>query len=122
MKVVTTPTQLLEGFPVGPHDTTTCQHCEYRLYEGDRVTVLASRPADTDRWAIYRPYCVACSPDTITEPTRGCTELLAECRLGTRADLPTQQTRVVALEPEIQDSSPPSNRAAESEAIPIPDR
>lgn len=121
MRVTTTPVQLFEGFPIGPQGTTVCQHCGTTLYEGDRATVLASRPADTDCWAIHRPYCAACSPDTISQPTLGCTELLAQCRLGTRADLATQQTRLVVLEPEIQDASEP-NTATDHEAPPAAHR
>ncbi|WP_306055615.1 hypothetical protein [Natronococcus wangiae] len=116
MRLTATPDQLLEGFPIGPQGTTECQHCGYTLYEGDRATVLASRPAETNQWAIHRPYCVTCSPDAIRHPTLGCTELLAQCRLGTRADLATQQTRLVVLEPELLDSSEPS----ESQSAPEP--
>ncbi|WP_049888685.1 hypothetical protein [Natronococcus occultus] len=121
MRVATTPMQLLEGFPVGPQPTA-CQHCGDTLQEGDHATVFAARPADADQWAIHRPYCPTCSPDTIRHPTVGCTELLAQCRLGTRADLATQQTRLVVLEPELQDSSPPTNRATDPRAMPVPTR
>ncbi|WP_306061318.1 hypothetical protein [Natronococcus wangiae] len=108
MRLTATPDQLLEGLTVGTQGTTHCQWCDHEFYEGDIATILVSRPADTDRWAIHRAYCAACDPSAIAGPTLGCTELLARCRLGTRADLATQQTELVTLEPELIDTSEPA--------------
>jgi hypothetical protein len=108
MKLTTTPEQLLEGLPIGTQGSTHCQWCDHEFYEGDVATILVSRPADSDHWIVHRTYCAACDPSEIAGPTLGCTELLAQCRLGTRADLATQQTELVALEPELIDSSEPA--------------
>jgi hypothetical protein len=108
MKLTTTPEQLLEGLTIGTQGSTHCQWCDYEFYEGDVATVLVSRPADSDHWTVHRAYCAACNPSAIAGPTLGCTELLAQCRLGTRADLATQQTELVALKPELIDSSEPA--------------
>lgn len=108
MRLTTTPDQLLEGFAVGTQGTTHCQWCDYEFYEGDVATILVSRPADSDHWTVHRAYCAACDPSAIADPTLGCTELLAQCRLGTQADAATQQAQLVALEPELIDSSEPA--------------
>lgn len=93
-----------------------------RRVEGDRTTIFAARPADADQGAIHRPYRPTCSPDIIRHPTVGCMEPFTQCRLGTLADLATQQTRLVVLELELKDSSPPTNRATEPRAMPVPNR
>ena len=108
MKLTTTPEQLLEGLTVGTQGSTHCQWCDYEFYEGDTATVLVSRPADADCWTVHRAYCAGCDPSAIAGPTLGCTELLARCRLGTRADLATQQTELVILESELIDASEPA--------------
>ncbi|ELY63395.1 hypothetical protein [Natronococcus jeotgali] len=108
MLLEATPTQLLEGLSVGTQGSTHCQWCDYEFYEGDTATVLISRPADADCWIVHRAYCASCDPSAIAGPTLGCTELLARCRLGTRADLAAQQTELVVLEPKLQDASEPA--------------
>jgi hypothetical protein len=112
MKLTTTPEQLLKGLTVGTQTQTHCQWCDYGFYEGDVAIILVSRPADADYWTVHRAYCTACDPSAIAGPTLGCTELLAQRRLGTQTDTATQQTELVALEPELIDSSEP----AESES------
>jgi hypothetical protein len=113
MKLTTTPDQLLKGFTVGTQTQTHCQWCDHEFYEGDVAIILVSRPADADHWIVHRAYCAACDPSAIAGPTLGCTELLAQCRLGTQTDAATQQAELVALEPEIIDPSEPT----ESESI-----
>jgi hypothetical protein len=113
MKLTTTPEQLLKGLTVGTQTKTHCQWCDHEFYEGDVATILVSRPADADHWIVHRTYCAACDPSAIAGPTPGCTELLAQCRLGTQSDAATQQTELVALEPELIELSEP----AESKSI-----
>ncbi|TYL37443.1 hypothetical protein CV102_17715 [Natronococcus pandeyae] len=108
MKLTTTPEQLLKGLTIGTQTQTHCQWCDHEFYEGDVATILVSKPADSDHWTVHRTYCAACDPSGIAGPTLGCTELLAECRLGTQIDTATQQTELVALEPELIDSSEPA--------------
>ncbi|MDG5821441.1 hypothetical protein [Natronococcus sp. A-GB7] len=108
MKLTTTPEQLLEGLSIGTQGSTHCQWCDYEFYEGDTATVLVSHPADADCWTVHRAYCAGCDPSAIAGPTLGCTELLARCRLGTRADLAIQQTELVILDPKLIDASEPA--------------
>jgi hypothetical protein len=116
MLLEATPAQLLAGFPVGIQGCTHCQWCEYEFYEGDIATVLVSKPADSDHWDVHRAYCVGCDPSAIAGPTLGCTELLVKCRLGTQADLATQQTELVVLEPDLIDASEPAESQSTLEA------
>jgi hypothetical protein len=108
MKLTTTPEQLLTGLTVGTQTKTHCQWCDYEFYEGDAATILVSKPADSDRWNVHRAYCVGCDPSAIVGPTLGCTELLAQCRLGIQTDAATQQTELVVLEPDLIDASEPA--------------
>lgn len=89
MTLTTTPEQLLKGFTVGTQTKTHCQWCDHEFYEGDVAIILVSRPADADHWTVHRAYCAACAPSSIAGPTLGCTELLAQCRLGTQTDTAT---------------------------------
>jgi hypothetical protein len=108
MKLTTTPEQLLTGLTVGTQTKTHCQWCEYKFYEGDVATILVSKSADSDRWAIHRAYCAGCDPSAIAGPTLGCTELLAQCRLGIQTDAATQQIELVVLEPDLIAASEPA--------------
>lgn len=102
-----TPAQLLEGLTVGTQSTTHCQWCDHEFDEGDAVIILFFQPAGTDRWVVHRTYCPTCNPSTIARPVLDCAKLLARCRLGTCADLVTQPTELVVLEPELIDLSEP---------------
>ena len=108
MVLETTPEQLLEGLTVGTQGTTHCQWCNHEFDESDPIIIiLFTQPAGTDHWAVHRTYCTTCNPSTIASPVLGCAKLLARCRLDTRAELATQQTELIVLEPELIDSSEP---------------
>ena len=107
MLLETTPEQLLEGLTIGTQGTTHCEWCNHEFDESDPIIILFAQPADTDHWLVHRTYCTTCNPSTIAGPVLGCTKLLARCRLDTRAELATQQTELIVLEPELIDSSEP---------------
>jgi hypothetical protein len=117
MVLETTSEQLLEGLTVGTQGSAHCQWCNHEFDESDPIIVLFTQSADTDRWAVHRTYCTTCKPSTIAGPVLGYPKLLAQCRLDTRAELATQQTELIVLEPELIDSSEPleSQSALESD-------
>jgi hypothetical protein len=117
MVLETTPEQLLEGLTIGTQGSAHCQWCNHEFDESDPIIVLFTQSADTDRWAVHRIYCTTCNPSTIAGPVLGYPKLLAQCRLDTCAELATQQTELIVLEPELIDSSEPleSQSALESD-------
>jgi hypothetical protein len=74
-----------------------CSYCKTILQEGDSVSAYAVRYAGDDTWSVPRLYCQGCQP-TITDPTLGATELLADGRLGWIMDVAAQQTSLTLLE------------------------
>ncbi|TYL37447.1 hypothetical protein CV102_17740 [Natronococcus pandeyae] len=99
--------QLLERLTVGTQGSVHCQWCDHEFAEGDVAIVLFTQTADTGRWEVHRTYCTACNPSTIARPVLDRAQLLVQYRLGTCADSPIQSTELVALEPELIDSSEP---------------
>lgn len=93
--LVTAPAnQLLTGFQLAE---TRCSYCKTTLQEGDHVSAYAVRYAGDESWSVLRLYCRDCHRTTITHPTLGATELLAEGRLGCTMDAATQQTSLTLL-------------------------
>ncbi|WP_122089159.1 PHD finger domain-containing protein [Halalkalicoccus subterraneus] len=93
--LITTPAeQLLTGFPILE---TRCQYCKSTLGEGDPVSAYVVRYAGDDEWTIPHIYCRDCQ-STITDPTLGATELLAEGHLGVTMDATTQRASLTLLE------------------------
>ena len=92
--LVTAPAdQLLTGYQLAQ---TRCSYCKTELHDGDRVSAYAVRYAGDEEWSVPRLYCQDCG-STITDPTLGATELLAEGRLGWTMDGAIQQTSLTLL-------------------------
>lgn len=94
MLVTAPPEQLLTGFQLAE---SRCSYCKTTMQEGDSVNAYAVRYAGDESWSIPRLYCRDCHPTTITDPTLGATELLADGRLGCTMDATTQQTSLTLL-------------------------
>jgi hypothetical protein len=106
--VTATPAQLLTGLEVGlPTNRVVCVGCTAQLGEGRSVTVYAYRCAERPEWDLRRCYCADCAPTTITDPTLGVTELLAQAWLGSTAVPRTRTHRLCLTEVEIIAASPP---------------
>lgn len=107
--LITAPAeQLLTGYWL---QEQRCSFCKTTLQEGVRVSAYVVRYAGDDAWSIPRLYCRGCQ-SSITDPTLGATELLADGRLGCITDVTTQQTSLTLLEIErIIESIPEDGRA-----------
>ena len=86
--------QLLAGFQLAD---IRCSYCKTELHDGDPVSAYAVRYAGDESWSVPRLYCRDCHPTTITDPTLGATELLADGRLGCTMDAATQQASLTLL-------------------------
>ncbi|ADJ13925.1 hypothetical protein [Halalkalicoccus jeotgali] len=92
--LITAPAeQFLTGYQL---IETRCQYCKTTLGEGDPVSAYAVRYAGDEEWSIPCIYCRDCQ-STITDPTLGATELLAEGHLGVTMDATTQRTTLTLL-------------------------
>lgn len=107
--LITAPAeQFLTGYQLREQ---RCSYCKTTLEEGDPVSAYAVQYAGDDDWSIPRLYCRDCQ-STITDPTLGATELLAEGRLGWVMDAATQQTSLTLLSIErITKSAPEEGHA-----------
>lgn len=93
--LVTAPAdQLLAGYQL---KETRCSYCKTTLHDGDLITAYAVRYAGDDNWSVPRLYCRDCHSPTLTDPTLGATELLAEGRVGYVLDGATQQSSLTLL-------------------------
>ncbi|WP_336343354.1 hypothetical protein [Halalkalicoccus ordinarius] len=93
--LITAPAaQLLAGYRP---EETRCSYCKTPLQEGDPVTAYAVRYAGDETWSVPRLYCRTCRPATVSDPTLGATELLAEARLGCTMDAATQTSSLTLL-------------------------
>lgn len=106
--LVTAPAdQLLTGYQLAE---TRCSYCKTELRDGDRVSAYTVRYAGDESWSVPQLYCRDCQ-STITDPTLGAAELLAEGRLGCTTDAATQQTSLTLLGIErVHESAPEDGR------------
>ncbi|KYH24907.1 hypothetical protein HAPAU_29990 [Halalkalicoccus paucihalophilus] len=92
--LITAPAaQLFTGYQLREQ---RCSYCKTTLGEGDPVCAYAVQYAGDEEWTVPRLYCRDCQ-STITDPTLGATELLAEGRLGWMMDGATQRTSLTLL-------------------------
>lgn len=107
--LITAPAgQVLTGYQL---QEQRCSYCKNTLQEGDPVSAYAVQYAGDDAWSVPRLYCQGCRL-TITDPTLGATELLADGRLGSIMDVATQQSSLTLLGIErITKSTPEDGRA-----------
>lgn len=107
--LITAPAdQLLTGYWL---QEQRCSYCKTTLQEGDLVSAYAVQYAGDDAWSIPQLYCRGCQ-STITDPTLGVTELLADGRLGCISDVAAQQTSLTLLEIERIIKSAPEDGCA----------
>lgn len=93
----------LQNFALG-EGAAICQICGSKRLEGDAITAYAFRPAGTPTFRLGFVTCTDCSP--ITRFTLGVRELVVEGRIGTCADVATQSSWPVLLEPSPRVVSP----------------
>lgn len=88
-----------------------CQVCGHSFQEGEDITAYAYRAAGEPTFAIGY---IMCGHDTHEHPTvfaRGVCEYVLTGHIGTCADVRTQSTEYVLLEPTVVVSSPPTSEA-----------
>ena len=85
-----------------------CSDCGTRVTEGDAVSVYAYRPVETPRWHLVRCQCLDCTPDEITTPTLGATEVRVRARLAVVSDSGTQQYQLCLVDPTATVYAPPN--------------
>ena len=111
-RVEVTGSQLLEPVTVGASpDCCHCTACRTGLREGEQIGLYAYRLGSTDRWDVTQVFCRTCTPEQLTEPTLGVTELLVTGTLGTLSDPATQSHRLCVVEVATQRVSPPTEGA-----------
>lgn len=93
MLITAPPKQLLTGYQLREG---RCSYCKTTLEEGDPISAYAVQYVGDDAWAVPRIYCRDCQ-STITDPTLGAIELLAEGRLGCTMDAATQWSSLTLL-------------------------
>ncbi|MFC4553617.1 MULTISPECIES: hypothetical protein [Halorussus] len=104
--------QVLTGLQVGRlgPSAACCTTCGRDLHDGHPVTVYATKPADSDRWALPRVYCRRedCDREEIRSPTLGVTEVLATAFLASTQLGAAQTVRVSLSSVEIRAWSGPT--------------
>ena len=103
--------QATRGTPVGHEGTVRCVRakCNAPLTEGSEVATLVYRESDDCGFTVGSLFCRACHVGEVRHPTRGTEEHVVHARLGTVADAAEQRHWLAVIDPEIVDSSLPTN-------------
>lgn len=103
--------QATRGTPVGHGGTARCvrAECSASLSEGSEVAALVYRQSDESAFTVGRLYCHACRVEEVRHPTQGAEEYLVHARLGTVADVGEQRHWLAVIDPEVVDSSSPTD-------------
>ena len=103
--------QATRGTPVGHEGTVRCVHakCDAPLTEGSEIATLVYRQRDECAFTVGSLFCRVCRVGEVRHPTRGAEEYLVHARLGTVADAAEQRHWLALIDPEIVNSSPPTD-------------
>ncbi|WP_435099026.1 hypothetical protein [Halorubrum sp. N11] len=85
-----------------------CQVCGHSFHEGDEITAYAYRAAGEPKYEIGYIMCEADSHTHPTVFTRGVHEHVVTGHIGTCADVQTQSTAYILLDPTVVVTSPPT--------------
>ena len=103
--------QATQGTPVGHEGTARCVRakCDAPLTGGSEVAALVYRHSDECAFTVGVLFCRACRVEEVRHPTQGTEEYVVHARLGTVADAAEQRHWLAVIDPEIVDSSPPTD-------------
>ena len=104
--------QAARGTPaVGHEGTAQCVRakCDAPLTEGSEVAALVYRQSDECAFTVDSLFCRACRVGRVRHPTRGAAEYVVHARLGAVADAAEQRHWLTIIDPEVVDSSPPTD-------------
>lgn len=95
--VIAPLTQLVEGIHITDDLSTTCDSCQRRLEEGQRVRCRIESRSILDEWTASTLHCTDCKGQLYLD-TPG--SALVTGRLGSVRDTATQSSWLVLLDPE----------------------
>ncbi|WP_273837509.1 hypothetical protein [Halococcus sp. PRR34] len=103
--------QAARGTPVGHEGTARCvrAECSAPLSEGSEVAAFVYRQSDQSAFTVGGLYCQACRVGEVRHPTQGAEEYVVHARLGTVADVGKQRHWLAVIDPEVVDSSSPTD-------------
>ena len=103
--------QATRGTPVGHEGTARCVRakCDAPVTEGSEVAALVYRHSDDCAFTVGALFCSDCRAKEVRHPTRRAEEHVVHARLGTVADAAEQRHWLTIIDPEIVDSSPPTD-------------
>ena len=103
--------QATQGTPIGHEGTARYVRakCAASLTEGSEVAALVYRQSDECAFTVDSLFCRTCCVEEVRRPTQGAEEYVVHARLGTVADAAEQRHWLAVIDPEIVDSSPPTD-------------
>lgn len=100
LTIETPAAQLLSGLPLDAD--AICRHCKRHLPEGTPIRVSLTQTSPDPTWENLHVYCRSCHAPTISSPTCGVAELVADATVATHSQQHRQRHCACLADPEVR--------------------